>query len=198
VVIKEVIFDFNGVFTVREFLSDSFERDYHVNKMEFMPALKEIMDKVRLPNAPKVFDLWKPYLDKWRIVMTEQEFLDYWFKGEQLVPELVDYAKELKEKGIKIFILSNNFKERTEYYLKKWPELFSLFDGVYFSWKTGFVKSTLEAYKNLLDKNGLVAGECIFFDDSEKNVALAKSLGINAYIYEDFEKTTKIVEQLLG
>lgn len=46
--IKAVIFDFNGVFTVREFLSESFHRDYRVNIDEFMIALKQIMDIVCL------------------------------------------------------------------------------------------------------------------------------------------------------
>lgn len=195
--IKAVIFDLNGVFLKSEFLSDRVSRDYGVNKDEFIAALKVVMDQVRLPNAPKVFDLWKPYFEKWNLKLTEEEFLKYWFSGETLVPELLDYVNELKQKDIKIFILSNNFRERTTYYRENFPQLFAEFDGVYFSWETGFVKSQPEAYLNLLKKNGLEPGKCVFFDDSDKNIELAKSLGIHAQKYEGLPKTIDFINGLL-
>lgn len=195
--IKAVIFDLNGVFLKSEFLSDRMVRDYGINKDEFIAALKIVMDQVRLPNAPKVFDLWKSYFDKWNLKLTEEEFLKYWFSGESLVPELLNYANELKQKGIKIFILSNNFRERTTYYRENFPQLFAEFDGVYFSWETGFVKSQPEAYLNLLRKNGLEPGECVFFDDSDKNIELAKSLGIHSQKYEGLPKTIDFITSLL-
>lgn len=192
--IKEVIFDLNGVFLESPKLSDRFSLDYGVDKDEFLGALKQIMDQVRQPNAPATFSLWQPYLNKWGLKLSEKEFYDYWFSGEHLVPELLDFARELKTKGLRMSILSNNFRERTTYYRDHFPELFSEFDGVYFSWETGFVKSQPEAYENVLKRQNLTADECIFFDDSPKNVELAQSLGIKSQVYGGLETTKKFID----
>ena len=104
---KTVIFDLNGVFLQSEPLSKRFEEKFGVTKDQFLPALKEIMAVVRKPNAPAAFTLWKPYLDQWQVSLSEQQFFDFWFSGEYLVPELVEYAQELKNGGVKVFLLSN-------------------------------------------------------------------------------------------
>lgn len=189
---KAVIFDLNGVFLKSDFLSERVEKKWGVKVEEFVSALKQVMGVVRKPNAPAAFSLWKPYLDRWGVVVNEKEFFSFWFSGEHVVSELVDYAKNLKENGYQVFVLSNNFKERTDYYRDHFPELFSLFDGVYFSWETGFVKPQKEAFMNLLEMNNLKPDECIYFDDSEDNVEVAKKLGIRSEIYIDLE-TTRIV-----
>lgn len=194
--IKAVIFDLNGVFLESAPLSSRFEKKYRVPVDQFLPALKEVMDQVRKPNAPRAFDLWKPYLDSWKLDLTEKEFYDFWFSGEKMVPELVDYAKKLKDEGLKIFILSNNFKERTIYYRTQLPGIFDDFHGVYFSWETGFVKPSIETYQNILEKNNLKAEECLYFDDSEKNIEVARSLGINSELYKGLKETSKTVESL--
>jgi HAD superfamily hydrolase (TIGR01509 family) len=194
--IKAVIFDLNGVFLDSAPLSARFQRVFGVPVDSFLPALKEIMDEVRKPNAPAAFSLWKPYLEKWHVKLTEPEFFDFWFSGEHLVPEFVDYAKSLREKGLKVFVLSNNFKERTTYYRQNLSEIFKDLDGAYFSWETGFVKPDSEAYKKILNDNGLKAEECLYFDDSDRNIEAARNLGIHAKKFEGFEDTKAEIEKM--
>lgn len=195
--IKAVIFDLNGIFLISDFLSVRFEEKYKVPQEKFVLALKAVMDTVRKPNAPAAYSLWERYFDIWGLALTEKEFFDFWFSGEKLDPSLVDYIDELKGKGLKVFILSNNFKERTEYYQRSFPNFFSKFDGVYFSWETGFVKPSEETYLNLLKENSLSPQESIYFDDADKNIEVARNLGINSHKYENLEETRKIIESLL-
>ena len=114
-----------------------------------------------------------------------------------MVPELVEYAKKLTENGTQIFILSNNFRERTTYYREHFPDLFSIFDGVYFSWETGFVKPQKEAYEHILEINQLQPTDCVYFDDSEKNVLVAKELGIRGETYKGLDETKEFLERKL-
>lgn len=193
--IKAVIFDLNGVFLESEPLSSRFQEKYGVAAEQFLPALKEIMEQVRKPNSPKAFDLWKPYFDKWGLKLDEQEFFDFWFSGEHLIPELLDYAKSLRQKGLKVFVLSNNFRERTTYYRQSLSEIFKDLDGSYFSWETGFVKPDKKAYLNILTENNLKPEECIYFDDSDKNVEVAGSLGIHSKKYEGLEATKRVIKK---
>ncbi len=193
--IKAIIFDLNGVFIQSPYLSERVKEKFGVSTEEFLPALKAIMDKVRKPDAGASFDYWKPYLEKWGIKSNQEEFFHFWFsEGKELV-EMIGLARELKDKGIKIFILSNNFKERSEYYKKHFPFLDELFDEVYYSWQTGFVKPDPMAYENLLKENNLKPEECMYFDDSEKNIEAASTLGIQSFIFKDAQETKQILKQ---
>ncbi len=194
--IKAVIFDLNGVFLESELLSKRVKEKYGVPEEEFVHALKTVMDVVRKPDAPKAFDLWKPHLEKWGLNLSEQNFFNFWFSGEKLVPSLVKYVDELKEKGLKVFVLSNNFRERTESYRRQFSDFFSKFDGSYFSWETGLVKPDPEAYRKILHDNELKPEECIYFDDSDQNIEVARSLGIHAEKYEGLEATRTTIEKL--
>lgn len=192
--ITTIIFDLNGVFITCPKLSERFEKDFNVPIEKFMPALKEIMTKVRQHGVEDIYNLWKPFLDEWGVKLSENEFLDYWFGGEEENTELTDLARVLRHKGLQLIILSNNFHERSEYYAKNFPFLSELFDGVYYSWQTGFVKPSAEAFQNVLNKHNLRPSECLFFDDSEKNVELAKKLGIESYIFD--EKAVALLNSL--
>jgi len=70
----------------------------------------------------------------------------------------------------------------------------AIFDRVYFSWQTGHQKPDEQAYLQVLDENKLNANECLYFDDSEANVASAKALGINSYFYSGFGQAREIIE----
>jgi len=181
---KAIIFDLNGVFIHGQLLSERFEQDFGIVEGEFLPALKKVLSEVRLPNAKPVHECWLPYLQKWGIDMDEQKFLDYWFTAEDMT-SLVGLAQELKDQGYKLFILSNNFKERADYYTRTFLFISEIFEKTYYSWQTGFVKPDIEAYKYILDDQGLKSEECVYFDDSSTNIEAAKSLGINAFVFKD-------------
>lgn len=141
-------------------------------------------------NQVKV-NYWKPYLAKWGVNLTKEQFFDFWFSAEKEIPELIEIAKKIKEKGIKIFILSNNFLERADYYKQNFKFLGEIFEKVYYSWQTGFVKPNPEAFRSLLIENNLKPGECVYFDNSKENVDVAVDLGMKSFIFEDAESLKK-------
>ena len=192
--IKAVIFDLNGVFLESQFLSERFENQFKIRSDQFVSALKQIMGIVRRPLAPSTFSLWQPYLQEWNVNLSETEFFDFWFSGEKLVPELVNYAQALRDRRVKVFILSNNFKERTEYYRKNFPEIFACVDKAYFSWETGFIKPSQEALNLVLSENNLQPQNCLYFDDSDANIEVAKDLGIKAAKWSGLEQAKKFIK----
>ncbi len=107
------------------------------------------------------------------------------------MPELV---KKLKESGKKIFLLSNISIGFAEVYKNIAPinELFSLFDGLVFSGPLGIVKPEKEIFLHLLNTYNLGAEDCIFIDDSQKNINGAVNAGIEGYLFDrDVEKLTE-------
>jgi HAD superfamily hydrolase (TIGR01509 family) len=192
--IKAVIFDLNGVFIQSPKLSDRFQQEFGVSPEVFLPALKEIMAVIRLPNAGDAFHYWQPYLQQWNVPLSREEFFDFWFSAEKEDSALVAFAKTLQEKGHRVFILSNNFAERAAFYAEHFPFLKEVFEKVYYSWQTGFVKPSPEAFKLLLSENNLQPEECIFFDDTEHNIKVAQDLGIESYLFDGLEHTKAVLK----
>ncbi len=188
------IFDLNGIFIQSPLLSERFAAEFNVPTSEFLPALKEVLYYSRRSKTGGSFKLWQPYLKKWGVDLNEKQFFDFWFKAETANQEMIDLAKELKTQGTKVFILSNNFFERAQYYRQTFPELEKIFDKIYYSWETGFVKPDKRAYKHLLTENNLSAQDCFYFDNSQENVDAAKELGMKAYLFESTQETKKIIE----
>ena len=105
---------------------------------------------------------------------------------------MIAFAASLRQKGIKVFILSNNFKERAEFY-GQYPWIHEAVDKVYFSWQTGFVKPDPQAWQLVLSENNLNPEDCIYFDDQQKNLDAAEGLGIKSYVFTDEAELEKIV-----
>lgn len=191
---KAIIFDLNGIFIQSPKLSDRFGEKFGVPTNKFLPVLTKILDIVRRPNAGSLYNYWKSYFKKWKVDLTKKKFYGFWFKAEKENKELVEFVKQLKQKGFKIFILSNNFVERANYYDKKFSFINEIFEKVYYSWQTGFVKPDKRNYEFLLKENNLTAEECIYFDDKNENIIQAQKLGIRSYKYnglKDFKDKLK-------
>jgi HAD superfamily hydrolase (TIGR01509 family) len=194
--IKATIFDLNGIFLQSPKLSDRFAKDFGISQEEFLPRLSEIMDKVRQPDAGRAFDYWRPVLENWKVNFTEEKFWEYWFKAEVPSEKMIEFARKLRSQGIKVFILSNNFKERAEYY-GQYSWIHEAVDKVYFSWRTGYVKPDPRAWSLLLAENDLEAEDCIYFDDQEKNLRAAESVGIKSFLFTNELELEKIVSSYL-
>ena len=98
---------------------------------------------------------------------------------------------DLKKTGAKLYVLSNvSIGFANTYKDVPWiRELFSHFDGIILSGTIGLAKPGKEVFEHLLAKFDLNAEECLFIDDSAKNIEAAKALGINGYLFDgDAEK----------
>lgn len=192
--IKAIIFDMNGVF-IKDAgpLSKRIEKDFKVDADEIYPLIKTALKQVRVPGADSR-PIWQPVIE--RLKTTYEDFFKYWFAGESLNNELLQYARDLRNQGIKVIILSNNFPERTNNYRQLYPELFREVDEQYFSWETGNVKPNPEAYTQIIEKHDYLPSEYLYFDDNEENLASASKLGINVHLFQNLQNTKDIVDSL--
>ena len=195
--IKAVIFDLNGIFVQAAKLGRRLEKDFGVDNEVFLPKLHEIMHQIRQPGAGPAWKYWSQALKDWRLDFTEEYFWKYWFGGEKVSEKMVVFAKSLRKKNIKVFILSNNFKERSLYY-NNYPWVHDAVDKTYFSWQTGFIKPDIRAWQLILTENNLKPEKCIYFDDQEKNLKAAESVGIKSFLFTNEEELEKIVNEYLN
>ena len=94
-------------------------------------------------------------------------------------PKVWKKVHELKQKGYKIYILSNYpeslFKKHTEY-----ADFMDDIDGLMVSYMIHKAKPAEDIYKALCDKYGLDRSEIIFFDDRSENVEGAVKFGMKS------------------
>ena len=110
---------------------------------------------------------------------------DNWYYNNPVINGTAELIKELKKDGANLYLLSNisiGFAENWH----KIPEvskILSLFDGLVFSGPIGMNKPNRNIFEHLLSKYSLQAEDCVFIDDSEKNINGAKAAGINAILF---------------
>jgi len=128
-----------------------------------------------LPRHPDRADLIKAYYGRWDEMLGDP-------------PEAnVALLKEIKEKGCRLFALTNWPTGKFPAARAKLPEL-GLFDGVVVSSEVKMMKPSPGIFKFLLSRYGLDPAVTLFIDDTPAHIAAARALGINAIRYESPEQ----------
>jgi len=191
--IKNVIFDIGNVLLQfdREYLISSFCKGEDFDVMwkaiftewekqddDSIPV-EEFKDKVYNSLPEKLKDIGLKILNNWEKFLYETD-------------GIYDLVLKLKEKGYKLYILSNmttHFIER-DYKFR----ILKLFDGIVYSAPLKIMKPNPEFYLYLLNKYNLTAEESIFIDDRKENLATAARLSIKTFL---FNKNTHELENYI-
>lgn len=99
-------------------------------------------------------------------------------------PKVWALAKKLKEKGCRIYLLSNYSEELLTVHTAGLPFL-EFADGGVISYQIHQIKPNPPIYEHLLQKYRLKAEECLFFDDRPENTEAARKLGMAAVTVVD-------------
>jgi putative hydrolase of the HAD superfamily len=114
-------------------------------------------------------------------------------------PAMIDYVRELRARGVRAALLTNNVREWEPRWRSKLPEVDELFEVVVDSAFVGMRKPDPAIYMLTLDRLGGVAPErCVFVDDLEPNCEAARSLGMAAVRFETAEQAIPAIESALG
>lgn len=198
--IKNIIFDFGGVLIdwnprylyksyfnndeeMEHFLADICNGEWNIRQdagRPFAEAVKELQAKF-----PEYAEAIQMYDDDWEKML----------KCE--LPESIDLLKELKSMGYGIYGLTNWSAEKIGYAFANYS-FFSLFDGIVVSGVEKVVKPDRKIYEILLERYSLKPGECVFIDDNQDNVDMAKVLGINAIRFDNIGNVKEHLETLLN
>lgn len=108
-------------------------------------------------------------------------------RWQEMVPRAFDdtvaLLGELRARGRRLYAITNFSAEKLALERQRWPFL-SWFDGMVVSGEVGLVKPGAAIYRCLLSGYGLAAGDCLYIDDAEINVAGARAVGMHAVRFE--------------
>lgn len=163
------------------------EYERTVGKMTFEDVIIRILEE----NNCYSEDILKKIADKRTATKVEC------FK--HLHEEIVPMLEALKERGIKIGLISNCFSEEAVVIRKS--VLFPYFDGVCLSYEQGVQKPDKEIYRRCMEQLDAIPEECVYVGDGGSfELETARELGMTAvqavwYLKEGtFQPTTRMDE----
>lgn len=102
----------------------------------------------------------------------------------------VPWIRELKEKGYRVYALSNWPKRIYDQRGDK-LDFLDLMDGYCLSFQEHLIKPDEAAFHRLLDKYNILPGEAVFLDDTRENVEAAERIGIRGILFKSWEQAQR-------
>jgi putative hydrolase of the HAD superfamily len=112
---------------------------------------------------------------------TLHRFREIYFEALHPNEPMLDLMRELRDRGLRMAILTNNVREWEELWRAKLP-LDEIFELIVDSAWVGMRKPEREIYLLTIERlgDGLAPSDCLFVDDNQLNVEAARELGMTA------------------
>jgi putative hydrolase of the HAD superfamily len=111
--------------------------------------------------------------------------------------ELIAYLRTLRDRGLRLALLTNNVREWEPLWRAKLP-VDELFELVIDSAFVGMRKPDPDIYTLTLERLALPAPACLFLDDIDVNVKAARDLGMSAVHFRDTDQAIAEIDDHLS
>jgi putative hydrolase of the HAD superfamily len=206
--VKAVVSDFGGVLTtplIQSFVA--FQDETGIAMETLGIAMQRIADR---DGSHPLFDLERGRLteaDFLQRIADELEpelghrpemhrFSEIYFEALEPNPPMIELMRELKGRGLRMALLTNNVREWEPLWRSMVP-IDELFEVVVDSAFVGCRKPDREIYDILLERLGLPTDACLFVDDVEVNCDAARELGMTAVHFRDNEQASAEIRAAL-
>ncbi|MFC1640948.1 HAD-IA family hydrolase [Patescibacteria group bacterium] len=179
--IKAIIFDITGVlFPHQPWIGERPSKD---ELMKIKHIGIDIYDKNKMSKEylkKKIFEADRP----------DEELQQIYNSLAIIDEELLEEVMRLKE-NYDLYIIANEADKWTD--IRKDLSGFEKhFKKVYVSSEIGFKKPNPDVFEYFLEDTGLQPAECLFVDDSERNIEAAQSLGFKIHKYIGFQNFQEV------
>lgn len=187
--IKAVIFDFFGVLAVRG--SVGFRQTYFADDELKMAQAKKLQDELGLGKIG--YDDFVDGLAK--LGGVDRDTVLKYTEDYQPNQELLDYIRAELKPAYKLGIISNAGADWVLRILGRSNT--KLFNDIILSYQVEVIKPEAEIYRMSARNLGVQASECVFVDDITTYCDGARTVGMKAIWYKDFEQMKSELEKLL-
>ena len=187
--IEIALFDLDGVIIAprKQFLTDRLIADFGVSREDSMAFVKQAL----VPAMTGKLDLrevFPEYLHHWGVSKSVDEMFAYWWSAESTInQDVLETVRRMREQGTKIYLASDQEKNRGEYLLRE-LKLSEETDGAFLSYQLGMQKHDQVFFEEIVARLHVQEPRrIVYWDDDQKNVDVASSVGIDARLYTDFD-----------
>lgn len=183
--IRNLVFDMGGV--LMEFCPEKFVARVTDDAADAQLLLREVfasvewacLDRGTMDDAQALAAMNRRLPA--RLHPAAQMLVSHWNEPVLPVEGMAALLRELKAKGLGLYLLSNAARRQHEY----WPCVpgSEQFDGTFISADWLLVKPQPEIYRALYACWGLQPQECFFIDDSPQNVEGARMTGMEGAVF---------------
>jgi len=140
---------------------------------------------------------WSDFIEKVaQATGTDVQRVNELYESEQIDPRVVHLITELHTQ-YKTGLITNANHEFIDEILQT-NNLNNIFDTVVVSSRLGYSKPDPRIFSEALERLGVSAAETVYFDDLSMHVDAAKALGIQAFVYENYEQAKKQIDKILS
>lgn len=196
--IKAITFDLDGVYFPdgkAKFIAVLQERGVSEDEAKRVFLKSEEMNQQYKLGKMTDDEFWNWAAKEWGLTATPQELIDLLIASYSVDPHVEAVVKAARSNGYKTLICSNNFPARVNGLNERFHFLDS-FDVAVFSHEVGAAKPSEAIFTELIDKSGVEAASIVFADDDAGNLTGAEALGIQTFLYEDFDQFTTKLKKL--
>ena len=187
---KILIFDFSGVSSANEepiFVKLFAERE-GLDVEEFEKAYEEEVVRAERDEITGT-DIWKNLASRFQLEIDVDAVIDEMLAMKDIYYDVLEYVGSLRDR-YKVAMYSNYNRTYWEKILEK-VDINKYFDYVQISYMVGKRKTDEGGFKVILEKFGVSAADCLFIDDSSRNLVPAQKLGMKTVLFTSLEDLKK-------
>jgi len=128
-----------------------------------------------------------------------ERFGERYFEHLHPNDEMIELMRRLRERGLRMALLTNNVREWEPLWRAKLPDIDEIFEVVVDSAFVGMRKPEPGIYELTLERlgDGVSGSNCLFVDDIEANCEMATELGMTAVHYREAAQAISEIEAAL-
>lgn len=203
---RAVICDFGGVLTTP--LSEAFAAWSSESGIELADLGIAMAAAAERHGESPLFALERGELSEAEFLRRVQDELgrplgsltDTYFRHLRRNDAMIALMAELRGRGLRMALLTNNVREWEERWRSMLPEIDAIFELVIDSAFVGMRKPDPPIYELTVQRlgDGLRAADCVFVDDMDLNCDAARELGMTAVAYRSPDQARAEIERALA
>lgn len=146
-------------------------------------SLEEIIAKFT-ENAPECEKEIRSIFENMNRLLIGRDYADSWIQ-------------ELKERGCKVYVLSNMSKPAHEVHGDGCMSFLKAVDGAILSYQEGMIKPERCIYELLCNRFQIVPETAVFLDDTIRNIEAAKEFGLHGIHFQTYEQAKEELNKYL-
>ena len=121
-----------------------------------------------------------------------ERYFEHLHPNEEMIGEM----RRLRERGLRMALLTNNVREWEPLWRAKLPDIDEIFEVIVDSAFVGMRKPEPGIYELTVERlgDGVAAADCLFVDDIEANCEMATELGMTAVHFRDAAQAIAEIE----